>query len=302
MARPWWRASEPAAADASQCVERVRSRRGACAALEKFLLGDAEPLRGPPRRYCGSRSRRQVGCRGFRAVDAQPPEPPLAPAWSARRGGGLPSPLSGRRRRSDRQGDRRPPSQRPTAATPTGVDGVSGAHLLPEDACPCLAFDGLLRAALLPDAHPIAHRPRSDDLRARSTSAPHASRRRRACSRDQQKRRLFALSLKRMKGLEPSTFCMASRRSSQLSYIRGSAEYRSLAPRREPPNARTEPEDAAADWSSIRPGRRPTRPRGPRPPRAGAASVASDAGGGWAGRVVGAAGAARHAGAVVPAH
>ncbi len=28
-----------------------------------------------------------------------------------------------------------------------------------------------------------------------------------------------------MKGLEPSTFCMASRRSSQLSYIRGSAEY-----------------------------------------------------------------------------
>ena len=25
---------------------------------------------------------------------------------------------------------------------------------------------------------------------------------------------------KRMKGLEPSTFCMASRRSSQLSYIR----------------------------------------------------------------------------------
>ena len=32
---------------------------------------------------------------------------------------------------------------------------------------------------------------------------------------------------KRMKGLEPSTFCMASRRSSQLSYIRASAEYRS---------------------------------------------------------------------------
>jgi hypothetical protein len=26
----------------------------------------------------------------------------------------------------------------------------------------------------------------------------------------------------RMKGLEPSTFCMASRRSSQLSYIRAS--------------------------------------------------------------------------------
>ena len=28
------------------------------------------------------------------------------------------------------------------------------------------------------------------------------------------------LSLKRLKGFEPSTFCMASRRSSQLSYIR----------------------------------------------------------------------------------
>jgi hypothetical protein len=32
-------------------------------------------------------------------------------------------------------------------------------------------------------------------------------------------------SAKRMKGLEPSTFCMASRRSSQLSYIREGAEY-----------------------------------------------------------------------------
>ena len=30
------------------------------------------------------------------------------------------------------------------------------------------------------------------------------------------------LSEERMKGLEPSTFCMASRRSSQLSYIRAS--------------------------------------------------------------------------------
>ena len=28
-----------------------------------------------------------------------------------------------------------------------------------------------------------------------------------------------------MKGLEPSTFCMASRRSSQLSYIRVAAQY-----------------------------------------------------------------------------
>ena len=38
---------------------------------------------------------------------------------------------------------------------------------------------------------------------------------------------LQAVSVKRMKGLEPSTFCMASRRSSQLSYIRGTVEYRS---------------------------------------------------------------------------
>jgi hypothetical protein len=32
-----------------------------------------------------------------------------------------------------------------------------------------------------------------------------------------------------MKGLEPSTFCMASRRSSQLSYIREPADYSRLA-------------------------------------------------------------------------
>jgi hypothetical protein len=30
---------------------------------------------------------------------------------------------------------------------------------------------------------------------------------------------------KRLKGFEPSTFCMASRRSSQLSYSREGAEY-----------------------------------------------------------------------------
>src|ERR1700761_3457403 len=36
---------------------------------------------------------------------------------------------------------------------------------------------------------------------------------------------------KRLKGLEPSTFCMASRRSSQLSYSREGAEYnRPLGP------------------------------------------------------------------------
>ena len=39
------------------------------------------------------------------------------------------------------------------------------------------------------------------------------------------KPRLSGALLKRMKGLEPSTFCMASRRSSQLSYIREGAQY-----------------------------------------------------------------------------
>jgi hypothetical protein len=36
----------------------------------------------------------------------------------------------------------------------------------------------------------------------------------------QETRRFQRVSEERMKGLEPSTFCMASRRSSQLSYIR----------------------------------------------------------------------------------
>ena len=36
--------------------------------------------------------------------------------------------------------------------------------------------------------------------------------------------------LKRMKGLEPSTFCMASRRSSQLSYIREGGKYSRVPP------------------------------------------------------------------------
>jgi hypothetical protein len=35
--------------------------------------------------------------------------------------------------------------------------------------------------------------------------------------------------MKRLKGLEPSTFCMASRRSSQLSYSRKMVEYKPLS-------------------------------------------------------------------------
>jgi hypothetical protein len=34
----------------------------------------------------------------------------------------------------------------------------------------------------------------------------------------------FTGTLERMMGLEPTTFCMASRRSSQLSYIRAGAQ------------------------------------------------------------------------------
>ena len=40
-----------------------------------------------------------------------------------------------------------------------------------------------------------------------------------------------ALFAKRMMGLEPTTFCMASRRSSQLSYIRVGAQYSLRFPR-----------------------------------------------------------------------
>jgi len=47
----------------------------------------------------------------------------------------------------------------------------------------------------------------------------------------QQKTRLSGLFLERMMGFEPTTFCMASRRSSQLSYIRETADYsRGLSP------------------------------------------------------------------------
>ena len=40
-----------------------------------------------------------------------------------------------------------------------------------------------------------------------------------------QKPPMRGLPEKRMMGLEPTTFCMASRRSSQLSYIRGPGKY-----------------------------------------------------------------------------
>ena len=46
-----------------------------------------------------------------------------------------------------------------------------------------------------------------------------------AIQRKQQKTPPSGAFLKRMMGLEPTTFCMASRRSSQLSYIREPAQY-----------------------------------------------------------------------------
>ena len=44
-------------------------------------------------------------------------------------------------------------------------------------------------------------------------------------ARPTRQRTAHGLKPKRMKGLEPSTFCMASRRSSQLSYIRAAPNY-----------------------------------------------------------------------------
>ena len=55
------------------------------------------------------------------------------------------------------------------------------------------------------------------------------------------KPRITGAFVKRLKGLEPSTFCMASRRSSQLSYSRAGAQY-SLA--------RTAPREAGGFWHS----------------------------------------------------
>ena len=43
-----------------------------------------------------------------------------------------------------------------------------------------------------------------------------------------------------MMGLEPTTFCMASRRSSQLSYIRALAQYSRRFRRRRSPSRRAE--------------------------------------------------------------
>jgi hypothetical protein len=61
--------------------------------------------------------------------------------------------------------------------------------------------------------------------------------------------RFGGLSYKRLKGLEPSTFCMASRRSSQLSYSRAGAEYSPLAPGRRRPTLR-----GGVDRSRVSPG------------------------------------------------
>jgi hypothetical protein len=61
-----------------------------------------------------------------------------------------------------------------------------------------------------------------------------------ACSRRSSKEKpsdLEGFPDKRLKGLEPSTFCMASRRSSQLSYSREGAEYNPAPGLRPPPRS-----------------------------------------------------------------
>src|SRR6476661_4038252 len=56
---------------------------------------------------------------------------------------------------------------------------------------------------------------------------------------------------KRLKGLEPSTFCMASRRSSQLSYSRKWGEYSQRFPRVRPVRALPLVALAAAVWPAA---------------------------------------------------
>ena len=65
------------------------------------------------------------------------------------------------------------------------------------------------RRSPVPGANPHRHRPTP----------------RRASSLSRSRFGWSGWTVKRMKGLEPSTFCMASRRSSQLSYIRANPEY-----------------------------------------------------------------------------
>src|SRR5262245_1281238 len=62
-----------------------------------------------------------------------------------------------------------------------------------------------------------------------SALPPSSSERDAPRSQNEETRRFQRVSMERMKGLEPSTFCMASRRSSQLSYIREFADYSRLA-------------------------------------------------------------------------
>ena len=63
----------------------------------------------------------------------------------------------------------------------------------------------------------------------------------------------------RLKGLEPSTFCMASRRSSQLSYSRRSAEYSPPATIRPHGRSRSDPPRADGRDRSAQRARDPPR-------------------------------------------
>jgi hypothetical protein len=57
-------------------------------------------------------------------------------------------------------------------------------------------------------------------------------------------------------GLEPTTFCMASRRSSQLSYIRAKAQYsrvdRTFRRRGSGPPRRRSPCQSSSPWARTR--------------------------------------------------
>ena len=67
---------------------------------------------------------------------------------------------------------------------------------------------------------------------------------------------MAGLSCKRLKGLEPSTFCMASRRSSQLSYSRESGHYRrNVTPSRDDlERVRTSYEEFNARFQQVKAG------------------------------------------------
>ena len=101
---------------------------------------------------------------------------------------------------------------------------VSGAHVAFE-AAGTEAVDAFHAAALAAGA-PTTARPARGRCTTRATTGPSCTTSTATTWRPSSTgpERPRGVSEERMKGLEPSTFCMASRRSSQLSYIRGSRQ------------------------------------------------------------------------------